>query len=441
MKRLPYILWSIVCVSLAYTLLRLVLIGADGQFGIFPDGWQFLDPLPLIGTEGESLWYSACVHALLTAALMLFAVRRSRDAGWRPWVGTLMVLPVVRLFVFTALAVVPSMRHTRLLDVPRTNWLDRMVPVSKLGNAVAAILITLALVLPLGFINVRALETYGLALFIGLPFTLGAVSAYLYNHHRARTWWQSIAIAMLTVTTALAAIFLFAMEGLLCILMAAPIVYSIAVAGALIGHALAQRTPGASTAMTLIALVSPGLMAFESAAPAKEPLFEVITRVEVDAPSQQVWNELVAFSRMEDPDELLFIAGISYPIEARIEGTGVGACRYCWFNTGPFVEPITVWDEPRLLAFDVVGQPPPMSELSIYEHIDAPHVDGFFRSQRGQFKLIVKADGNTLLEGTTWYTHDIWPTWYWRIWSDAILHRIHNRVLDHIKIESERRAG
>lgn len=437
MKRLPFILWSVASLAAAYTLLRLVPIIAEGQLGIFPDGWQFLDPLRLIGGEGEQLWFSIAVHVVLTAALALFAVRRARDVGWKPWIGALMVLPVVRLFVFTALAVVPSLRHADVLDVPRVTWLDHVVPVSKLGNAVAAILITLGLVLPLGFLDVRVLETYGLALFIGLPFTLGAVSAWLYNHHRPRAWWQSIAIAMLTVTTALVAIFLFAMEGLLCILMAAPIVYPIALAGAVVGHALAQRTPGASTAMTLIAFVSPGLMAFESAAPSREPLFAVITHVEVDATRQQVWNELVAFSRMEDPDELLFLAGISYPMEARIEGTGVGACRYCWFNTGPFVEPITVWDEPNLLAFDVVGQPPQMTELSIYEHIDAPHVDGFFRSHRGQFRLIERADGSTLLEGTTWYAHDIWPTWYWRIWSDAILHRIHQRVLDHIKQRAE----
>ena len=190
--------------------------------------------------------------------------------------------------------------------------------------------------------------------------------------------------------------------------------------------------------MTMLVLLAPGLMAFEAVAPGREPLFAVVTSVEVHTPPQMVWDQLVAFSRMEEPDELLFRAGISYPVEARIEGTGVGACRYCWFNTGPFVEPITVWDEPHLLAFDVVDDPPPMTELSIYEHVHAPHVDGFFRSRNGQFKLTALDHGGTLLEGTTWYTHDIWPTWYWRLWSDGILHRIHYRVLDHIKRESER---
>src|SRR5205809_3436324 len=36
-----------------------------------------------------------------------------------------------------------------------------------------------------------------------------------------------------------------------------------------------------------------------------------------------------------------------------IEGTGVGATRYCDFTTGSFVEPIAVWEENRRLGFDI----------------------------------------------------------------------------------------
>ena len=45
--------------------------------------------------------------------------------------------------------------------------------------------------------------------------------------------------------------------------------------------------------------------------------------------------------------------------------------------------------------------------------------------------------GRTRLEGTTWYRHHIWPADYWRIWSDWILHSIHQRVLQHVKRLSE----
>ena len=43
-----------------------------------------------------------------------------------------------------------------------------------------------------------------------------------------------------------------------------------------------------------------------------------------------------------------------------------------------------------------------------------------------------------LLEGTTWYYHNIKPAFYWEEWSDLIIHKIHDRVLTHIKKNSEK---
>lgn len=440
MRRLPFIGWTVASLVTAYLLLRAALFHSSGAWH-FPDGWQFLDPLGVLVSEGQPLRYAVTIHALLTFGLMLLGIRRARDAGWRTWIGALMALPVVRLFLFTALAVVPSERHTHALDLPPSTLLGRCIPRSRRGSAVAAILLAVLLVLPLGFVDVRYLEQYGLALFIGLPFLLGSVSAYLFNYHDRRTLSSSLGVAALSVTFTLLTMLFLALEGILCLVMAAPIAYVIATAGALVGHALSQDLHGHGPAMVLLMTLSPLMMAFEAVGSARDPLFKVITSVTVNAPAQAVWNELVAFSRMDEPDELLFRAGISYPVEARIEGFGVGACRYCQFNTGPFVEPITVWKEPELLAFDVLDDPPPLTELSFHEHIEAPHVEGYFRSKRGQFKLTALPDGQVLLEGTTWYTHDIWPAWYWRLWSDAILHRIHERVLEHIKAQAETRSA
>ncbi|MGM0558703.1 MAG: hypothetical protein ACQEVA_20120 [Myxococcota bacterium] len=115
---------------------------------------------------------------------------------------------------------------------------------------------------------------------------------------------------------------------------------------------------------------------------------------------------------------------------------GVGAVRYCNFTTGPFVEPITVWDEPHRLAFDVSEHPPAMRETSLYEHLDAPHVDGYFVSERGQFLLEELPGGKTRLTGTTWYRHEVWPVAYRKVFSDEIIHRIHLRVLNHIAAQA-----
>jgi hypothetical protein len=111
--------------------------------------------------------------------------------------------------------------------------------------------------------------------------------------------------------------------------------------------------------------------------------------------------------------------------------------RHCIFSTGAFVEPIEVWDEPRLLKFGVTSQPPVMDEMSPYAHLKPPHLNSYLHSRKGQFLLTRLPDGRTLLEGTTWYENSFWPGIYWDRWSDYIIHRIHQRVLEHIKHLSE----
>jgi hypothetical protein len=118
-------------------------------------------------------------------------------------------------------------------------------------------------------------------------------------------------------------------------------------------------------------------------------------------------------------------------------GKGVGAERHCVFSTGAFVEPIQVWDAPHRLKFSVTANPAPMQEWMPYPHVDPPHLHGFLISEGGQFLLTPLPNGTTRLEGTTWYHHGLWPSAYWRLWSDEIIHRIHLRVLNHIREEAE----
>jgi hypothetical protein len=162
----------------------------------------------------------------------------------------------------------------------------------------------------------------------------------------------------------------------------------------------------------------------------------ITTVIEVDASASKIWNIVVAFPPIPEPTEWLFRAGIAYPTHADIAGSGVGAVRDCHFSTGSFVEPITVWQPPYRLEFDVSAQPDPMTELTVWK-IRPPHLDGYFRSSHGRFLIVPMGEERCRLEGTTWYSQRIFPEAYWTLWSDAIIHRIHARVLSHIKARAE----
>jgi len=146
---------------------------------------------------------------------------------------------------------------------------------------------------------------------------------------------------------------------------------------------------------------------------------------------------VVTFSELPAPTEWMFRIGLAYPVRAEMHGVGVGAVRECHFSTGPFVEPITAWDEPRRLAFRVESNPEPMQEWTPYRAIHPPHLEGHFQSRAGEFLLEPLPGGRTRLQGTTWYEHGLWPDVYWRWWSDRIIHAIHGRVLQHVKALAE----
>lgn len=279
---------------------------------------------------------------------------------------------------------------------------------------------------------------YASGLFFMLPFTLGAFTTIIYGYKNDVSKKSLWVTAYSTLLVFCLGLLLFAFEGIICIIMAAPLGLLAVWIGYLIGYQIIRRKTASAipTAVILLLLAVPAFMGFEYATGDIEQLRSVTTTIEINATPEAVWQNVVAFPRLDEPTEFIFKTGIAYPVNATIKGSGAGAIRHCNFSTGSFVEPITVWNEPHLLQFDVVNQPEPMKEISPYD-IDPNHLHGYWVSRKGQFKLTTLPNGHTLLEGTTWYVNKIKPDLYWTLWSDNIVHAIHNRVLKHIKKHSE----
>jgi len=371
-------------------------------------------------------------------------VQRLRDAGQPVWLVVLFFVPFINALFFLTLCVLPPGERASNAEGapwPGPHALDNLIPHSALGSAAMAVLLTTALGLAFVTMGTLFIGSYGWSLFVALPFCLGMFSALLYSYHEPRRARDCMSVAMLPVVLVGAGLIAVAMEGVICVLMAAPFALGLAILGGALGYTIQERhwRPRQSPAMlSLILLAVPASFGIEHAAALKPPVFEVHTAIEVNAPPQKVWNQVVAFTEIAPPKELLFRAGIAYPIRAEIHGHGAGAVRECIFSTGPFVEPIEVWDEPRLLKFGVKANPAPLEEMTPYGHIDAPHLHGYFVSEKGQFTLTAMPNGHTRLEGSTWYHDAMWPAAYWHLWSDYIIHKIHLRVLEHIREAAEK---
>jgi uncharacterized membrane protein YhaH (DUF805 family)/uncharacterized protein YndB with AHSA1/START domain len=365
------------------------------------------------------------------------SVRRATDAGMSPWLGLLFLLPFVNYAVMLGLAFAPS-KPGAVWQLP-TDSAQSTNEAVEIVRDVRSVLIGLAGAFAIGsgmtWLMVYEMDGYGATLFFGTPAVMGAITSFSYNHDRLRSLGRSVVLGMLAPLFGLGAMLLFAFEGLMCITMAAPIVAALGAVGAVFGWAFTRQAHPRHTMIAILALPIAGGAESAIVEPTET---EVVTTIEIDAPPERVWTYVVSFSDLAPPEEWIFSTGIAYPVRARIDGEGVGAVRTCVFTTGPFVEPITAWDPPSRLAFDVVEQPPSMEEWSPFADVHPPHlVNGTFESVRGEFRLVPLPGGRTRLEGTTFYRMSMFPQAYWQIWSDELLHAIHRRVLRHIKHLSE----
>jgi uncharacterized membrane protein YhaH (DUF805 family) len=362
------------------------------------------------------------------------SMRRAIDAGRSAWLALLFFVPGANyLFMAVMCALPTSTRTSPVAEVPRAY--EHRLPRALLAMAVGLVLGVSMLAL-----SVYGLASYGVALFLGTPFLIGAITAFLFNRSYPASERETQQIVLMTFGCIAGVLLLTAAEGALCLLMAAPLALLIGGMGAALGRRIALHDRGTFVNAMLGVALLPVAAALDAGRPAT-PVREVRSSIVVHAAPDVVWRSVISFPPLPEPSELVFRAGIAYPKRAEIRGAGVGAVRYCVFSTGAFVEPITRWEPGRRLSFDVAAQPRPLQEWSPYAGIAPPHLDGYFRSRRGEFRLTALAGGRTLLEGSTWYEMRLEPATYWIFFGDAFIGRIHRRVLEQIKLNAERRGS
>jgi uncharacterized membrane protein YhaH (DUF805 family) len=441
--RRRYLITGLVLFALKHNIDRLLAT-------IFDYPWGPFNYLVFFSPYGNSIYGLRTPDASFYALLLLVALpfiwigvvltlRRLRDAALPLSLVVLFFIPLINLIFFVILAAIPgstSSDRSSLLSAR----IGRLIPESEFGSAVFGILATAFLTALEVAFTTNGLGNYGWGLFVGIPFFLGLSSTLIYSFHRPRPLGKCLLVATISTGLVGAALFALAVEGIICLVMALPLALALALFGAFIGYVVQRRPTFATSTLRVVSvgfLLIPGLILVEYGIGETPPLYKVTTSVVIKSDPETVWTHVVTFSQLPPPTETIFKTGIAYPIRAEMHGRGPGAVRHCIFSTGPFVEPITAWDEPRLLQFDVSEQPRAMEELSLYNDLRPPHLENYFIARKGQFELKSLADGTTLLEGTTWYQNRFWPAPYWHLWSDAIIDSIHNRVLLHIKSLAE----
>jgi len=277
---------------------------------------------------------------------------------------------------------------------------------------------------------------YGYTLFMVLPLLSGFASALLVNAGHEWNWRNSILGVTLTCVVTVAGLIFLRMEGMVCILMAAALLWGLTLLGmALVWlmDGIRKSRNGRRNLLMLAAICVPLCSGMEQRWGLGPQGIEQTTMIEIDAPPAWVWKFVPGFPQITARPDWLFRAGVAYPLRSEMIGAGVGARRSCVLSTGVMDERVTAWEPGRRLEFDVLTVPPAMHEASVYGGLETPHLKGYFVPQRGRFVLVPLPGGRTRLEGTSWYLHQIWPEWYWTPVTKWVVRGIHQRVLEHIK--------
>jgi len=415
--------------------------------------WNYWDPLAVARHPNNLSAPERQFFALLLLTALPFVwigitltVNRLRDAGRPLWLTILFFAPIVNLLFFAVLCVLPSREcHLESAGTGRASQgITAYWPESRLGSASLGVVIAAVLCTAFVWFDLHFLGSYGLTLFIAMPVVMGYIAVWVHCRTKQRSMTDVLVVVSLSILLTGAGIAAIAIEGLICLAMAAPIAWGLALVGGYLAYTIhnnptVHQPSNASVAVMVFAL--PALLGAEHIVPPPVPRYEVHTSMDFAAPPLVVWKRLIAFPPIPEAKEWPFRLGIAYPIEARLKGEGLTADRECRFSTGSFKEPILAWEPGKHFAFAVADEPLLMKETSPYRNIHVRHLeDHDFQPERADFVLIALPDGGTHLEGTTTYRNKMWPGSYWRLWTDAIVHSIHHRVFAQIKKLSEEDA-
>jgi uncharacterized membrane protein YhaH (DUF805 family) len=280
----------------------------------------------LTADEGKFLATMLLVAMPFLWVGLSMTVRRLRDAGQPVWLVVFFFFPILNLLFFLLLCFLPPRQREETVEMapwPAVRPLDGVIPRSGLGSAVLSIVVSTAIGLVFVLLGTAVIGAYGWSLFVALPFCLGLLAVLLHSYHGPRDYGTCVGVALLPVGLMGLLLLLVAIEGLICILMAAPLAMGLALLGGSLGYYIQGNYWGAKHGAAMLSVVlfaMPALLGMEHAAGLEVPRFVVRTSIEVKALPEQVWQQVVAFAEIPPPTEILFRAGIAYPIRAEITG-------------------------------------------------------------------------------------------------------------------------
>jgi hypothetical protein len=271
---------------------------------------------------------------------------------------------------------------------------------------------------------------------------MGFVTIFVIELRRPQAIWMWFVFPWVPVVAAEAATAAALWEGLICIIMFAPIAMCASSMGGAAAGLIARsiRSRKSRSASLVCVLFFPLLLGpFEPRFLSQQDFRNVQSVIDIQAPAPVVWSNIERVPRIRTAElqpSWSHAIGFPDPLEATLSAEGVGGVRHATFEGGIlFIETIDVWEPRRRLGFSIRSQADEIPKTTLDEHVT---VGGrFFDVLHGEYILEPLPNGATRLHLVSRHRVSTDFNWYAHLWTDAVMRDLQQRILVVVRTRSE----
>ncbi|MCB0721744.1 MAG: hypothetical protein KDC42_05505 [Ignavibacteriae bacterium] len=270
-----------------------------------------------------------------------------------------------------------------------------------------------------------------------MPFAAGYITAYVAKPGTSLVY--CLLAPWITVVLLLFFSFIFALEGLICIVMVLPVFLLMGSFGGLTAYFVGRAGKNINTVVLCSVVLLPFLtIPVENNIESEKEFVAVQTSIMINSTDDKVWDNIVRVYEIDEKENestFFLFMGFPRPIKAELDKEGIGGVRIAEFDRGLyFTETVTEWDPKKSFTFTIDADPNSIPLSALDEHVTVG--SKYFDVLEGKYEL-EPVEGGVVLHLTSKFVMSTSFNFYSKIWCKAIMKDIQDNILHVIKRRCE----
>ncbi|WP_207532972.1 hypothetical protein [Desertivirga arenae] len=272
-----------------------------------------------------------------------------------------------------------------------------------------------------------------------MPLTLGAIPVLLSTKEQLDTYRIYLLLPWGVTLTLFLLSFASGFEGIICLVIIIGPFLVLGSLGAFIFRIIKLKSNAKQTPLYSSLLLPLLILTVESYFPAKDQYYKVVTIIEVNASTSEVWNNIKNVRNIKSAElstHFVHLIGIPKPLNGELNKEGLGGIRSITWEKGiKFQEVIKSWSNGNSFTYDINVDPNSIPPKTLDDHV---MIGGrYFDVVEGGYALKNLSENKCLVTLSCKYRVTTNLGIYSKWWADFILNDFNETILEVIKKRSE----